>query len=191
MNTQVLDSRSSIHSAREFERLMNETYRRAYHMAFQLTGNASEAEDLVQETYVKAWKGFHSYETGRSFLNWILRILQRANLDMRRRDNPIRKAEPLSLIVSPNDGDVQDIDVVDSSARADELVLRSEVRAELLSALAELPAVYGEALVLCDLEDFTYQQIAESQNTTVGTVRSRIHRGRTLLREVLKNRQVA
>lgn len=70
---------------REFEHMQAETRRRAYSMALQLTRNASEAEDLVQETYIKAWRAFDSYLPGRPFLNWILRIMQRAYLDFRRR----------------------------------------------------------------------------------------------------------
>src|SRR5690242_9481125 len=78
---------------RRFEDMMSSTKRRAYTMALQLTRNHSDAEDLVQDTFVKAWKGFDSYVPGRPFLNWLLRIMQRAYLDSRRRENPIRKAE--------------------------------------------------------------------------------------------------
>ena len=84
---------------RRFHHMMGETRRRAYTMALQLTRNPSDAEDLMQDTYVKAWKGFDSYIPGRPFLNWLLRIMQRAYLDSRRRDNPIRKAESLNSMI--------------------------------------------------------------------------------------------
>src|SRR4051812_31919749 len=98
---------------RRFQAMMADTERRAYSMALQLTRNASDAEDLVQETFVKAWRGFESYMPGRPFLNWLLRIMQRAYLDSRRRDNPIRKAESLNSMISPSDGEVQELPIAD------------------------------------------------------------------------------
>jgi RNA polymerase sigma-70 factor (ECF subfamily) len=154
-------------------------------MALQLTRNPSEAEDLLQETYVKAWRGFDSYMPGRPFLNWLLRIMQRAYLDARRRDNPIRKADSLNAMISPNDGEVQEIPIKDESVSAYEELVQDEFRSELKRALNEIPEVYRSAIVMCDIDELTYAEIAEKQNTTVGTVRSRIHRGRKLLREVV------
>ncbi len=174
-----------------FERLRNETERRAYSMALQLTRNSQEAEDLLQETYLKAWRGFDSYMPGRPFLNWLLRIMQRAYLDMRRRDNPIRRAESLNSMVSPSDGEVQEIPVADESPSAEDDILREEFVTELYRALAELPDVYRSAIELCDLEGMSYAEIADQQNTTIGTVRSRIHRGRRLLREIVVRRGVS
>jgi RNA polymerase sigma-70 factor (ECF subfamily) len=174
-----------------FERLRNETERRAYSMALQLTRNSQEAEDLLQETYLKAWRGFDSYMPGRPFLNWLLRIMQRAYLDMRRRDNPIRRAESLNSMVSPSDGEVQEIPVADESPSAEDDILREEFVTELYRALDELPDVYRSAIELCDLEGMSYAEIADQQNTTIGTVRSRIHRGRRLLREIVVRRGVS
>lgn len=165
--------------------MMGETRRRAYTMALQLTRNASDAEDLMQETYVKAWKGFDSYLPGRPFLNWLLRIMQRAYLDARRRDNPIRKAESLNSMISPSDGEVQELPIADEGPAPDQEVMHEELRTQLHAALAELPEVYRDAITMCDLEGMSYSEIAEVQRTTIGTVRSRIHRGRRLLREIL------
>jgi len=173
---------------REFEHMQAETRRRAYSMALQLTRNASEAEDLVQETYIKAWRAFDSYLPGRPFLNWILRIMQRAYLDFRRRDNPVRKAESLNSMLSPSDGEVQEIPIPDERANPADELEKAELGAEILAALEELPDVYRDAIRLCDLERMSYSEIADDQNTTVGTVRSRIHRGRKLLRDALIRR---
>ena len=169
---------------RRFEEMMGETQRRAYSMAYQLTRNASDAEDLVQETYVKAWKGFDSYLPGRPFLNWLLRIMQRAYLDTRRRENPIRRADSLNSMVSPNDGEVQELPIPDRGPSPDDEVLYAEFQSELQRALRELPDVYREAIELCDLEGLSYSEIADIQRTTIGTVRSRIHRGRKFLRDI-------
>ncbi len=168
-----------------FERLVRDTRRRAYAMALQLTRDRTEAEDLVQEAYVKAWRGFEGYAPGRPFLNWLLRIMQRAYLDTLRRENPIRKAESLQSMVSPSDGEVQEIPIADTSPGPEEEAFRSEYARELDRALGELPEPYRHAIELCDLEDMSYFEIAKVQKTTVGTVRSRIHRGRKLLREIV------
>jgi RNA polymerase sigma-70 factor (ECF subfamily) len=171
-----------------FQGMVEDTKRRAYTMALQLTRNPSDAEDLMQETYVKAWKGFDSYIPGRPFLNWLLRIMQRAYLDSRRRDNPIRKAESLNSMISPSDGEVQELPIADEGPSPDEEVMYDEFRVELHAALEELPEVYRSAITMCDLDSMSYSEIAEVQKTTIGTVRSRIHRGRRLLRDIiLKN----
>lgn len=188
--TTTLDTQTRIAARTEdarnqFERMRQRTQSRAYSMALQLTRNASDAEDLVQETFVKAWKGYDSYISGRPFLNWLLRIMQRAYLDSKRRDNPIRKAESLNSMVSPSDGEVQEIPIPDLSPTAEDELLFEEFSNGLKEALEELPDVYKQAIVLCDVQEMSYSEIAAAQGTTIGTVRSRIHRGRRLLREIV------
>lgn len=173
---------------RRFEDMMSDTRRRAYSMALQLTRNPSDAEDLMQDTFLKAWRGFDSYMPGRPFLNWLLRIMQRAYLDSRRRDNPIRRAESLNSMISPADGEVQELPIPDLSAGPEDAIVRKEFVGDVRAALQLLPEVYRAAIVMCDLEDMSYGEIADKQGTTIGTVRSRIHRGRKLLRDIiLKN----
>jgi len=191
----ALDGKDGIldRSEREFESfqtMMSGTKRRAYSMALQLTRNPSDAEDLVQDTYLKAWRGFDSYVPGRPFLNWLLRIMQRAYLDSRRRDNPIRKADSLNSMISPADGEVQELPIADKGPGPDDEVIHEEFSRELRNALEELPEVYRTAIVLCDLEALSYAEIADLQDTTIGTVRSRIHRGRKLLREIIQKKGV-
>lgn len=176
---------------RRFHAMVGETQRRAYTMALQLTRNPSDAEDLVQDTYVKAWKGFDSYIPGRPFLNWLLRIMQRAYLDSRRRDNPIRKAESLNSMISPSDGEVQELPIADTAPTPDMELIQEEFRSELRQALTQLPEVYRTAIVMCDLENLSYSEIADKQKTTIGTVRSRIHRGRRLLRDIIQTQSLA
>lgn len=173
---------------REFERHIGEHRRRAYSMALQLTRNPSEAEDLLQDTVVKAWRGYDSYQSGRPFLNWLLRIMQRAYLDSLRRENPIRKAESLQSLSNPFEGEYQELPIPDGLPGPDEEAFRKEYAAQLKVALGELPELYREALTLCDLDGLSYYEIAQAQRTTVGTVRSRIHRGRKLLRDIVLER---
>ncbi|MBI3721390.1 MAG: sigma-70 family RNA polymerase sigma factor [Fimbriimonas ginsengisoli] len=177
-------------SESRFQSMVDGSKTRAYSMALQLTRNRSDAEDLYQDTLVKAWKGFESYLPGRPFLNWLLRIMQRAYLDTRRRENPIRKADRLSDMLSGHDGETHELAIPADGPLPDDLAIQEEFRRELQSALAEIPEVYRTAIVLCDLEELSYFEIAQAQHTTVGTVRSRIHRGRKLLREILQRKGV-
>lgn len=169
---------------------MSETRRRAYSMALQLTRNASDAEDLMQDTFVKAWRGFDSYMPGRPFVNWLLRIMQRAYLDSRRRHNPIRKADSLNSMISPSDGELQELPIQDHGPNADDEIMHEELARELRDAIQELPDVYRTAIQMCDLDGMTYHEIADLQGTTVGTIRSRIHRGRRMLREIVQRRGI-
>lgn len=173
-----------------FDDLVANTKRRAYSMAIQLTRNPSDAEDLLQDTIVKAWRGFDSYMPGRPFLNWLLRIMQRAYLDLRRRENPIRRAESLNSMISPSDGEVQEITIADDAPTPEEELFYHEWTTQLHLALDELPEVYREAIAMCDLEQMSYGEIAGIQNTTIGTVRSRIHRGRKLLRDIIQKKGI-
>jgi RNA polymerase sigma-70 factor (ECF subfamily) len=188
--SKVLAEKRSEFDGRQFDQMVEQTRRRAYSMAIQLTRNPSEAEDLLQETFVKAWKGFDSYMPGRPFLNWLLRIMQRAYLDSRRRENPIRRAESLNNLISPSDGEVQELPIADHNPTPDEEALHAEFSAELRAALNELPEVYRMAIQLVDLEGLSYSEIADNQKTTIGTVRSRIHRGRKLLRDIVQKRGI-
>ena len=87
-------------------------------------------------------------------------------------------------MVSPNDGEVQELPIPDRGPSPDDEVLYAEFQSELQRALRELPDVYREAIELCDLEGLSYSEIADIQRTTIGTVRSRIHRGRKFLRDI-------
>lgn len=170
---------------RAFEKLMGETESRAYSMALQLTRNKFDAEDLMQDTIVKAWRRFDSYLPGRPFLNWLLRIMQRTYLDTLRRNNPIRRAESLNSMISPSDGEVQEIQIVDPSPTADAETQHKELQEGIRIALEKLPELYRTAIELCDFDQLSYAEIADKQHTTIGTIRSRIHRGRKMLRDII------
>jgi RNA polymerase sigma-70 factor, ECF subfamily len=170
---------------RAFEKLMGETESRAYSMALQLTRNKFDAEDLMQDTVVKAWRRFDSYLPGRPFLNWLLRIMQRTYLDTLRRNNPIRRAESLNSMISPSDGEVQEIQIEDHSPTAEAETQHKELQEGIRAALDRLPELYRTAIELCDFEQLSYSEIADKQRPTIGTIRSRIHRGRKMLRDII------
>ena len=99
-----------------------------------------------------------------------------------------RRAESLASMIRPSDGELQDIPVPETGPSPEDVTLYAEFSGEVQEALAELPEVYRAAIVMCDLEQQSYAAIAAAQGTTIGTVRSRIHRARKLLRDILIRR---
>lgn len=170
----------------EFEKLFQRSQRRAYNLAYRLTGNMTDAEDVTQDAYVRAWHNFASYDSSRSFEGWLFRIITNRVIDMRRRqkrvpmyslDTPIQGDEdgqPLSHEFAAPDSDPQDI------------VIGPIMDERLQKALTALPADYRTAILLCDVEQRSYQEIAETMHCAIGTVRSRIHRARVMLRKYLE-----
>ena len=145
-----------------------------YTVAYRLTGNSDDAQDLVQEVLLKVRKGLETYRPG-SLEGWLSRITTNTFLDETRR----RKRRPVDLL--PDDPDR----VLPAGPAAD-VALASEVLPDdVQQALARLPEEYRVAVVLCDVVGLSYQEIGESLDVPVGTIRSRIHRGRALLRKAL------
>jgi RNA polymerase sigma-70 factor (ECF subfamily) len=144
-----------------------------YTVGYRLTGNHEDTQDLVQEVLVRVRRGLATYQPG-SMEGWLSRIATNAFLDDVRR----RKRRPLDLV-----GD--DIEATATSPSVDEALAADQLPADIQDALRALPDDYRAAVVLCDVVGLSYPEIAESLSVPVGTVRSRIHRGRTLLRGVL------
>ncbi len=145
-----------------------------YTLAYRLTGNDDDAQDLVQDVLLRVRKGLATYRPG-SMEGWLSRIATNAFLDEMRR----RKRRPVDPL--PDDPER----VLPSSRAADEALAAEVLPDDVQAALAALPAEYRVAVVLCDVVGLPYQEIGESLGIPVGTVRSRIHRGRALLREAL------
>jgi RNA polymerase sigma-70 factor (ECF subfamily) len=151
---------------------------RVYRLAYRLSGNRADAEDLTQETFVRVFRSLSEYEPG-TFEGWLHRITTNLFLDMVRRRARIR------FDALPEDaGDRLASTELGPEARFD----LNNLDPEIQRALDALPADFRVAVVLCDLEQLSYEEIAATLNIKVGTVRSRIHRGRVLLREALAHR---
>ncbi|SFB77188.1 RNA polymerase sigma-70 factor, ECF subfamily [Nocardioides terrae] len=151
---------------------------RVYRLAYRLTGNQHDAEDLTQEVFVRVFRSLDSYTPG-TFAGWLHRITTNLFLDQARRKQRIRfdalsdeRADRLS-------SNQPTPDIAFTDQRFDDDVER---------ALQALPPDFRAAVVLCDVEGLTYEEIAEIMGAKLGTVRSRIHRGRAMLREALKHR---
>ena len=148
--------------------------RKIYNFAYRLTGNPDDAADLVQEVLLRVRKGLAAYVPG-SFDGWLWRITRNAFLDGVRKKNR-RPTSPL-----PDD----DRNMLATSPSPDEVLASVRLSEDIQSALLKLPLDFRECVVLCDVVGLTYEEIAEAIESPVGTVRSRIHRGRKMLRELL------
>lgn len=165
-----------------FETLMRGSHRHAYNLALKLTGNTAEAEDLVQESFLRAFRFFHRYDEALPFTSWLYRIMTNAHIDSVRRKGRIRTT---SLDQSGADGQTT-WEIADESASPDLPLMNRELDAPLQLGLLSMSADFRAAVLLADIEGMAYEEIAEVMQTSIGTVRSRIHRGRRQLREYLR-----
>jgi RNA polymerase sigma-70 factor (ECF subfamily) len=171
-----------------FEDLLRRHYRQAYNLAYRMTGNEADAEDLVQEAFLRAYRFFDRYDTRLPFTSWLYRIMTNAHIDTLRRRSRIRTVS----LDEPVRGDEAESgmawELPDDTASPEDLVLSGVLDAELQQGLLGLPAPFRWAVVLADIEGLSYEEIADVMKCSVGTVRSRIHRGRKLLRKHLSPR---
>jgi len=165
-------------SHEEFERLALPLLDALYNFARWLSHDPSEAEDLVQETFAKALRGFASFESGTDFRAWMFRILRNTFLTSR-----TGLQAKLTVPIEPDDE--ESIGVTRETPES--LALASATREALQTALEDLPIVYREVILLCDVEEMKYQEIADVLSVPIGTVMSRVARGRKLLRQALAN----
>ena len=145
-----------------------------YSVAFRLAGNQSDAEDVVQDALVRVKRGLETYRPG-SLHGWLARIVTNVFLDETRR----RARRPQTEL--PDDPER----VLAGAPAADEALAMEKLPDHLQDALNGLPEEFRAAVVLCDVAGATYQEISDQLGVPVGTVRSRVHRGRLRLREVL------
>jgi RNA polymerase sigma-70 factor (ECF subfamily) len=156
-----------------------------YRHACRMTGNRADAEDLVQETMMKAYKGFHSFRPGTNVRAWLLRILVNSYISDYRK----RRREPLQFSTE----DVTEQRLMDTYTRsmpaalhsAEDQALNSLSDNDLKSAMQALPRQFRDAVYYADVEGRRYQEIAAIMNIRTGTVASQIYRGRRQLRKLL------
>lgn len=160
-------------SAATFEELALPLFEQLYNFAHWLAQDAAEAEDLVQETYVKALRGFSGFQLGTNFRAWMFRILRNTFLTSR--------TGLKSTVVSD-----EEIETIPSAAPNPETVLIERADREMVrQGLTELPVPFREILLLCEVEEMSYEEIAQVLTIPVGTVMSRLFRARRALRSLL------
>jgi len=173
----AVDRTLSADDRRLFEELSARHYRQAYHIAYRMAGSHARAEDLTQEAMVRAFQSFHRYRRDLPFANWLYRIIVNLHIDELRR-------RPKAWIDSVDDLPGV-LELPDLNSDPSDLVLSREIDTRLQQALAALPKDFRTAVILCDIEGLSYEEIAGVMGCSIGTVRSRIHRGRNQLRRTL------
>ena len=189
MVTSSSETEASITStpANSFDRLARTHYKAAYHFAYRITGNRADAEDLVQESLIRAYRFFDRYNSDFPFTSWLYKIMLNANVDLLRRRGRIKTTSLETEIETLWDTIAGFVTRV---AAPDEAVMRDEMGEPLQRALLSISAQFRTAVLLADVEGLSYEEIAVIMGTTVGTVRSRVHRGRKQLRKFLVRGQV-
>jgi RNA polymerase sigma-70 factor (ECF subfamily) len=162
----------------EFEELAMSMVNSVYNLARWLARNDHDAEDLVQETYLKAFRSFSSFQAGTNFRAWIFRILRNTFLKSR----PLRERQ---LMVGL-DSEEQIIPAFATCTTPESLFIDSSGIAAIRTAIEELPAIYREVILMCDVEEASYKEIAEILSIPIGTVMSRLARARRTVREALR-----
>jgi RNA polymerase sigma-70 factor (ECF subfamily) len=153
-----------------------------YNYALRMTNNSADADDLVQETFLKAFRFWDKYEKGTNIRAWLFRIMKNSYINRYRRESK-----------EPDTVDYDEVQNFYNSIRggtAETSDLQESVFGQLLddnvaTAIAHLPEDFRTVVILCDIEGLTYEEIAEFLAVPLGTVRSRLHRGRSLLRSEL------
>jgi RNA polymerase sigma-70 factor (ECF subfamily) len=178
----VSEEHQSRNTPEEFEAIALEHFDALYNTAVRLTRNPDEAQDLVQETYFKAYRFFHRFELGTNVKAWLFTILRNTYINSYRkvvRQQRVDFEQVVPLHAAPET----------SSEWTDrgsvEEMLRHVVQDDVKRALDELPEEYRMVVLLADLEDFSYKEISAIVGCPVGTVMSRLFRGRRLLRKSL------
>ena len=178
---------ASARDARDRVRFEDEALAHAdqlYRIALRLTGSPQSAEELVQETYLRAFRSWRSYATGTNLAAWLATILRNIYLDEARRQSRRPVIESLD-----EQGDYYLYNhLAETAKEPQEAVLNRLAGGAIVDSLADVPPTFREVIVLVDVGGFSYKDAAEILDVPVGTVMSRLHRGRRLLKQALAER---
>ncbi len=172
--TAVFDATGDLTTMPSWDDLVRQHADRVYRLAYRLSGNQHDAEDLTQETFIRVFRSVQNYQPG-TFEGWLHRITTNLFLDMVRRRSRIR------MEALPEDYDRVPAD----EPNPEQIYHDSRLNPDLQAALDSLPPEFRAAVVLCDIEGLSYEEIGATLGVKLGTVRSRIHRGRQALRDYL------
>ncbi|MGE5422639.1 MAG: RNA polymerase sigma factor [Ignavibacteriales bacterium] len=175
---------------RAFEELVLRHQNKVYTLAYRYMGNEEDANDMAQEALVKAYRSLKSFKGDSSFGTWIYRITANVCLDELRKRKRTVYMISLDEPVATVDGDEFERDFADQSPTADIVMEQKELETYLQNNIDLLKPEHKSVIILRDVMDFTYEEIAEILQTSIGTVKSRLSRGRDILRKKLSEREL-
>ena len=157
-----------------FEQLVAAYRNQVFRLALRMCGNEADADEVAQEAFLSAWKGLPNFRGESRFSTWLYQLTTHAAIDLMRREKRQAAAEDIDGITAADDG-----------PSPQQQVERAETRREVRSALMQLPEEYRQVLLLRFMQELDYGEIARALNVSEGTVKSRINRAKSKLREVL------
>ena len=178
MNERELIARLQKRDEAAFEELIRQYEKKVYTLCFRMCGNSEDAEEAAQDAFLALWRGIYRFRQESSLSTWIYRLATNACIDT------LRRRKKQSGSVSLDDEELF-VDAVDTSPQPQETVEHRETQKLLQEGLSALPEEYRKVLILREIEGLSYTEIAESASIELGTVKSRISRGRSLLRNFL------
>lgn len=165
----------------EFDRLVERYHKQAYSIAYRMTGNHADAEDLTQEAFVRAFRFFGNYRRDWPFDNWLYKIMSNLFVDDLRR-RPKAHIQSLDQPLDLSGGGEVYLEIPDAASNPERLVMTHELDEHIQRALNALPPDFRMTVILADIQGLSYEEISQAMKCSLGTVRSRLHRGRKLLR---------
>ena len=178
MNERELIARLQKRDEAAFEELIRQYEKKVYTLCFRMCGNSEDTEEAAQDAFLALWRGIDRFRQESSLSTWIYRLATNACIDT------LRRRKKQSGSVSLDDEELF-VDAVDTSPQPQETVEHREAQKLLQKGLSALPEEYRKVLILREIEGLSYTEIAESASIELGTVKSRISRGRSLLRNFL------
>lgn len=166
-------------SLEAFEQLILQYEKRIYNYCYRMTNNQEDAEDLAQEVFIKVYKSLHSFKGSSQFSTWIYRIAYNTCVDK------FRKEKMVLVSLTQNDEEDKDMDLPSHEPLPEDQIVSREQYQALRECISTLKPEYKTAVILRDIQNYTYEEIADILNIPLGTVKSHISRGRAALRDAL------
>ncbi len=186
-NEQSIIKKASKGDISAFEALVEAYETRLYNTAFRMVSNSEDAMDIVQEVFLKVYQALPDFRGDSKFSTWVYRVCVNASLDHLRKRGKT-KIYSLDAPVVLSDSEVQR-QVEDSGESTEDLVETRFLGEKVLEVLSDLDSHYRVVLVLCDIQGYSYQEISDILEVSLGTVKSRIHRARNIVRKLVKAEQ--
>lgn len=187
-NEKVLIDKAKAGDSDSFEKLILNSKNKAYNIAFRYLNNQEDAMDAVQESYIKVFKGLNAFQGNSSFDTWVYRIVVNTCNDFARKNS--KNNDNYSIYYEDGEQIKELSQIVDMDSQPEQVLMKTEMKSYIMDCLERLPNEQKEAVILRDIQNFSYEEIGKMLNCSEGTIKSRIHRGRNTLRLLINKREL-